>query len=125
MNLPDIEWTTNSIKTHRYHKELNQCFLDTFDITNLDQIVDFPTRGANILEIMATNRPSLINKCSPHIGLSDHGTSVCSILTVILIRVSQSILTVILIRVSQSILTVILIRVSQSILTVILIRVSQ
>ena len=76
MNLLDIEWTMNSIKTHQYHKELNQCFLDTFDITNLDQIVDFPTRGANILEIMATNRPSLINKCSPHTGLSDHETSV-------------------------------------------------
>ena len=76
MNLPDIEFTTNSIKMHQYHKELNQCFLDTFDITNLDQIVDFPTRGANILEIMATNRPSVINKCSPHIDLSDHETSV-------------------------------------------------
>ena len=74
MNLPDIEWTTNSIKTHQYLKELNQCFLDTFDITNLDLIVDFPTRGASTLEIMATNRPSLINKCSPHIG--DHETSV-------------------------------------------------
>ena len=34
MNLPDIEWSTNSITNHQYPKDINQCFLDTFSTCN-------------------------------------------------------------------------------------------
>ena len=47
MNLPDINWKTNSIIKHQYLKDINECFLDTFLSSNLEQIVDFPTRGTN------------------------------------------------------------------------------
>ena len=76
MNLPDIDWSTNSITKHQYVKDINECFLDTFSTCNLEQIVDFPTRGLNTLDIVATNRPNLVNKCSPNMGLSDHDTSI-------------------------------------------------
>ena len=75
MNLPDINWQTNSIIKHQYLKD-NECFLDTFLSCNLGQIVDFPTRGTNTLEIMATNRPNLVNKCTPNMGISDHETTI-------------------------------------------------
>jgi len=35
-------------------------------------MVDFPTRYNNILDIFATNRPNLVNKCIPLPGISDH-----------------------------------------------------
>jgi hypothetical protein len=76
LNLPDIDWSTNSITKHQYPKEINECFLDTFSTCNLEQIVDFPTRGPNTLDIMTTNRPNLVTNCSPNMGLSDHDTSI-------------------------------------------------
>ena len=43
---------------------------------NLKQIVVFPTRGFNILDIVATNRPKLANSSEPIAGLRDHDTAV-------------------------------------------------
>ena len=50
-NLPDIDWTTDTVVSHQYLKEINTSLIDTLDKCNLDQIVDFTTRGHNILEI--------------------------------------------------------------------------
>ena len=36
------------------------------------QVIDFPTRGSNILNIFMTNRPSLLHSCNPISGISDH-----------------------------------------------------
>ena len=38
----------------------------------IDQIVDFPTRKDNILDLFCTNQPSLINKVKSIPGISDH-----------------------------------------------------
>jgi len=37
-------------------------FIEDYGLT---QIVDFPTRGQNILDIFATNHPSLVTACKP------------------------------------------------------------
>ena len=72
-NLPDIEWTTHSIRpSPRYKISINESFIDLLDRTGLEQMIDFPTRGDNILNVMLTNRPSLINTCSGLPALSDH-----------------------------------------------------
>ena len=76
MNLPDIDWTTNTIINHQYVKEINESFLEAFETCNMEQIIDFPTRGENILEIVATNRPNLIYRCLPYPGMSDHDTTI-------------------------------------------------
>ena len=76
MNLSDIEWSTNSITKYQYLKQINESFLETFNVCNLEQIVEFPTRGFNIHEIVATNKPNLVSKCEPIPGLSDHDTAV-------------------------------------------------
>ena len=72
-NLPDIEWSTHSIRpSPRYKISINEAFIDLLDRTGLEQIIDFPTRGDSILDIILTNRPSLINSCSSLPALSDH-----------------------------------------------------
>ncbi|XP_072016713.1 uncharacterized protein [Amphiura filiformis] len=72
INLPDIEWSTDQVIGHQYPKSLNESFLQTLSRTGLEQLVDFPTRGDNTLDIVITNRPSLVNRCEGMPGLSDH-----------------------------------------------------
>ena len=71
-NLPDIEWETTSIVDHHNPVQVNTLFINTVMDIASEQIVDFPTRGQNLLDIFVTNRPSLLNKCTPLPGLSDH-----------------------------------------------------
>lgn len=71
-NLPDINWQTESIERHQYPLSINQCFLKLFHDLGLTQIVDFPTRFDRTLDLFLTNRPSLVNKCVPLPGVSDH-----------------------------------------------------
>ncbi|XP_072037138.1 uncharacterized protein [Amphiura filiformis] len=72
INLPDIDWSTNSIISHQYRLALNESFLQLMTTTGLEQMVNFPTRGDNTLDIILTNRPSLTNTCAGLPGLSDH-----------------------------------------------------
>ena len=45
---------------------------DTLLDHRLTQLVNFPTRKENTLDIFTTNRPSLVIKCTPIPGISDH-----------------------------------------------------
>ena len=71
-NLPDIDWSTNSITSCNYKREINEVVLQAADNCGLDQVVDFPTRETNLLDVFLTNRPSLIQECYPLPGISDH-----------------------------------------------------
>lgn len=71
-NLPDIDWESESITSNQYPKLLNENFLSCLSDNGLEQMVDFPTRYSNTLDIFATNRPSFVQKCKPMPGLSDH-----------------------------------------------------
>jgi hypothetical protein len=46
--------------------------LQTIHDCNLEQIVDFPTREQNTLDLFLTNRPALVNRSKPLPGISDH-----------------------------------------------------
>ena len=72
MNLPDIDWSTNSITAHRYPKAINEAFLDMIGDTNTEQLVDFPTRKQNTLELLLTNNPSFVTSIEDTTGISDH-----------------------------------------------------
>ena len=63
-NVPDIEWTSHSITTHRYPVDINQSILKMVDDCYFSQLVNSPTRNKNILDIIFTNRPSFINYCT-------------------------------------------------------------
>ena len=75
-NLPDIDWSDEIISSNRYPVEINQALLDLLCDLNLTQIVNFPTRARNTLELLLTNRPSLVHEMSPHPGISDHDSIV-------------------------------------------------
>lgn len=72
INLPDINWGDNYVDGHQYSLDLNNTFLEFLHNNGLDQIVDFPTRRFNTLDIFVTNRPSLIESCESVGGISDH-----------------------------------------------------
>ena len=72
MNLPDIEWETEQLTTNQYTHSISYSFLDTLATTGLQQIVNFPTRNNNTLDVVLTNHPSLVKQCVGMPGLSDH-----------------------------------------------------
>ena len=72
INLPDINWEDNCVKGHQYSLTINNTFLEFLNDNGLSQIVDFPTRRSNTLDIFVTNRPSLVESCESIGGISDH-----------------------------------------------------
>ena len=58
VNLSGIDWALNSVVNSTYPITLSKLFLDLLQGYGFTQIVDFPTRGHNILDIHVTNRPS-------------------------------------------------------------------
>jgi len=72
VNLPDIDWNTTTITSSSYAHSISQCFLDlTFDIGS-EQMIRFPTRNNNTLDLFLTNRPSLVTRTKRLPGVSDH-----------------------------------------------------
>ena len=72
LNLPDVDWSDWSILSSNYSLSLCNLFNDLFISYGFIQLVDTPPRQNNILDIFATNRPSLVIKCGTVSGISDH-----------------------------------------------------
>ena len=72
INLPNVNWERNIINGNTYTAALCNLFLTFIVDCGLTQMVDFPTRRQNILDIFVTNRPSLVTACKPVPGISDH-----------------------------------------------------
>jgi hypothetical protein len=72
LNLPDINWSSNTITSNQYRKEISEIFLALEEDLGLIQSVNFPTRDQNLLDVFFTNRPSSINRCEAIPGISDH-----------------------------------------------------
>ena len=73
-NFPDIDWEVN----YQYPKQLNERFIDLIDSCSMEQLVNFPTRKQNIIDLLITNRPSFISKCIPVPGFGDHDGAILS-----------------------------------------------
>ena len=71
-NLPDIDWEKFSVTGTQYPGAISNSLISIMSETGLDQVVSFPTRLDNTLDLFLTNRPSCINKCQPIPGISDH-----------------------------------------------------
>ena len=73
-NLPDINWKDLTIAGSQYTNRLSKSFLEMVADNSLEQLVDFPTRKDNILDIFLTTHPSFKQRCKPmpSIGNSDH-----------------------------------------------------
>ncbi|CAC5414252.1 unnamed protein product [Mytilus coruscus] len=72
LNLLNIDWTSMTIEGKMYPKEMNEIFLDLLNNLGMDQLVNFPTRKDNILDIFCTKQPNLITKIKSIPGISDH-----------------------------------------------------
>ena len=71
-NLPDINWKDQEITGNQYLKAINSLFLEMSQDLGLSQIVDIPTRGDAILDLLFTNCPDFIENFSLLAGLGDH-----------------------------------------------------
>jgi len=76
-NCPGIDWVN--------HKASNQFaqskFMDTVNSLGLSQLVDFPTRKHNILDLYFSNEPNLIQNVTlgPSVPMCDHKTVLASL----------------------------------------------
>ena len=71
-SLPHINWKSTTVNTNRqYGKVLNDKMVEITNNNDLTQIINVPTRGRNILDLMTTN-PSLISNTEVQPGMSDH-----------------------------------------------------
>ena len=64
-NVPDIDWTTHKISGTSYPQRVSQTFLDITMELGLEQLVDFPTRLENTLDLIFTSHPSFKIRCKP------------------------------------------------------------
>ena len=71
-NLPNIDWDLLSVTDNAYPLNICNLLIDAINLGGFSQLVDTPTRGNNILDLFATNRPSLVNKVKVSPGISDH-----------------------------------------------------
>ena len=78
LNLPDIDWTSNSIINYQYPLDISQFILTTAAECYFTQLINIPTRGENILDIVFTNRPSFVKYCTVVPGVRDHDAVVVS-----------------------------------------------
>ena len=63
MNLLDIDWSTNSITGHQYPRAINDSFISMMEDVNIKQLVDFPTRMKNILDIYTLYEQPILCHC--------------------------------------------------------------
>ena len=64
-NVPDIDWTTHKISGTSYPQRVSQTFLDITMELGLEQLVDFPTKLENTLNLIFTSHPSFKIRCKP------------------------------------------------------------
>jgi len=91
LNLPIMNWSANTCPRHDIH----ELFLAFFNVNCLSQLVDFPTRRENILDVILFNESSLVRKIipeAPPLGESDHISVACSINFRVQIRIFLQIL---------------------------------
>ena len=64
-NLPHINWSEQTITNRQYPIKTNLAFLEIVADEGLEQIVDFPTRKDNTLDLMLTSHPAFKLRCKP------------------------------------------------------------
>ena len=71
-NLPDVNWKSLSTTSHQNPQCMSQEYINIPSHCGVEQIVNMPTRGENILDLFFTSHPGLIDKCKTIPGVGDH-----------------------------------------------------
>ena len=72
INLPGWDWKNNCLKQGTSYPNLHYKFSSILDDYNLVQLIEEPTRGDNILDLVCTNAPSRVNRTHTLPGIADH-----------------------------------------------------
>ena len=80
-NLPGIERDSHSIRTGAKDRDSCDIILTAMSENYFEQIVREPTREANVLDLIATNRPELSDSVNVEEGISDHKSVIVSMNT--------------------------------------------
>ena len=75
-NCPGVNWLDGSLINSYASAPFHEQLIDIANDLHLDQIIQIPTRGLNILDLCFTTHPDKIDRCETFPGLSDH----CAIL---------------------------------------------
>ncbi|XP_061182308.1 uncharacterized protein LOC133190634 [Saccostrea echinata] len=72
--LSDINRDNYAINGSQTSREINNAFMQMTDNLNLQQVVDIPTRGEKILDLLLTSHPGQLSRCktNPPLGNSAH-----------------------------------------------------
>jgi len=68
----DLPRNSNSVTSNTYPLDICNMLIDVLSIGGFSQLVTTPTHGHNILDLFATNRPSLTKHLNVISGVSDH-----------------------------------------------------
>ena len=71
-NLPGWDWKANQLKPKTQHVNIHHKCTDILDDHGLIQLVEEPTRGTNILDLITTIYPESFRRTEVMPGLSDH-----------------------------------------------------
>ena len=71
-NLPGWDWKSNTLKPNTQYINIHHKFTDILDDNGLNQLVEKPTRGDNILDLIVTNHPTCFWRIKVIPYLSDH-----------------------------------------------------
>ena len=71
-NLADINWPDLSVIAGGYYPSLCKSLIDLIVDFGFEQLVRYPIRLDNILDLFMTTNPSLVDKVSYIPGMSDH-----------------------------------------------------
>ena len=73
-NLPDVSWSELTTRSRLSQEFLTMCFK-----LGAEQLVDFPTRGSNILDLVLCSDRSLVKLLQPEppFSNSDHVSILC------------------------------------------------
>jgi len=71
-NLPGWDWKGNTLKSNTQYLLIHHKFTEILDDNGFTQIVEEPSRGTNILDLIVTNQPSSFRRTEIIPGVSDH-----------------------------------------------------
>lgn len=79
-NLPNVDWEDGSVKSNpQYTAAINWKTIDIANDLNLTQMLMESTQQGNILDLLFTSHPDLVDKVYTAPGMRDHDAVICDI----------------------------------------------
>jgi len=80
-NCPGIDWENSTLINSYVSCHFREKLIDLSHNNQLSQLVTFPTRAQNVLDLCFTTNPNSVTSCEPIPGLSDHDAVLITIKT--------------------------------------------